>query len=446
MPLRILLAALKWSVALASLGGLFYLAYTVHATMQHERGAEATDENSEALKRFAQGRIKLGAELARSHGLEAKAAQAVSWAERVPVYGRVVPNLRASSELRAAFAGTLRAGETPWPLPGSWVQAGKVLGWLDIRVGPQDRLDLQVKLGDARQKQKGAEEVLRLVQERVDRLKTTSQAGGVSQGFVDEALVKLAEARTQLATARDAVTRLEGALAEIDRHTQPQSSTWSSPLQAPTDGEVTELAARPGMAVEAGGLVARLVDFRRPLVRLDLPPEVLSAGPPRDVELFPTSILTPPLRGPGHRPEAGGSPPAVPARLLGVAPQVDAALQYAGYLYEVETPSHLPPEAPGPGGFVWRPGLLVKAAVKDSGAEPRAAVAVPWTALLYHQGRALVYVELSPGRYERREIQVLGRDGDHAVLGDGVTAGEPVVHKQAQVLLSEEFKGDVDND
>ena len=48
--------------------------------------------------------------------------------------------------------------------------------------------------------------------------------------------------------------------------------------------------------------------------------------------------------------------------------------------------------------------------------------------------------------YERREVHVLGTDGGRAVLADGVAAGEPVVSRQAQVLLSEEFRGAVDND
>src|SRR5207245_9863288 len=97
-------------------------------------------------------------------------------------------------------------------------------------------------------------------------------------------------------------------------------------------------------------------------------------------------------------------------------------------------------------GAVWRPGLFVKAFVRVPESKPRPAVAVPGGALLYHQGRALVYVRLSPGRYERREVQVLGRDGDRWVLASGVAAGEPVVSRQAQVLLSEEFRGEADTD
>ena len=73
---------------------------------------------------------------------------------------------------------------------------------------------------------------------------------------------------------------------------------------------------------------------------------------------------------------------------------------------------------------------------------------VPSTALLYHLGRTLVYVRIGSGRFERREVRVLGREGERWVLAAGVAAGEPVVYRQAQVLLSEEFKpqGDMDND
>jgi multidrug efflux pump subunit AcrA (membrane-fusion protein) len=86
--------------------------------------------------------------------------------------------------------------------------------------------------------------------------------------------------------------------------------------------------------------------------------------------------------------------------------------------------------------------------VKVPGAAARDAVSVPETSLLYHDGRALVYVRLGdkPGRYERREVQVLGREPGRWVLASGVQAGEPVVSRRAQVVLSEEFRSDVDID
>jgi hypothetical protein len=65
----------------------------------------------------------------------------------------------------------------------------------------------------------------------------------------------------------------------------------------------------------------------------------------------------------------------------------------------------------------------------------------------------LVYVRVKPGAYERREVRPLGREGDSWVLAarrpsdpTGLEPGEVVVHRGAQVLLSEEFRSDVDVD
>jgi hypothetical protein len=95
--------------------------------------------------------------------LKDEPARAVRWEKRLPAYGRLVPNPRAAAEVRVAFAGTLRADPGGgWPAPGARVNAGDRLGWLDVRVGPQERLDLLTKLNEARLKQRGAEELVRV--------------------------------------------------------------------------------------------------------------------------------------------------------------------------------------------------------------------------------------------------------------------------------------------
>jgi hypothetical protein len=90
------------------------------------------------------------------------------------------------------------------------------------------------------------------------------------------------------------------------------------------------------------------------------------------------------------------------------------------------------------------------------------AVSVPASALLYHQGRALVYACVRKDVYERREVQVLGRAGNRCVLARrppellggslesmvGLKPGEAVVSGDghAQILLSAEFRRDNDDD
>ena len=71
---------------------------------------------------------------------------------------------------------------------------------------------------------------------------------------------------------------------------------------------------------------------------------------------------------------------------------------------------------------------------------------VPAGAVLYHEGRPLVYVRVGPEKYQRREVRLLGREGNRWVLAArqgelpvGVAPDEAVVSRQAQVLLSMEF-------
>src|SRR5262249_13924143 len=131
---------------------------------------------------------------------------------------------------------------------------------------------------------------------------------------------------------------------------------WSRPVTAPADGEVAELLARPGTQVEAGTLVARLVDFRRPLARLDLPPDVAA---PRQLTLFAMGRAPAALSGVTNRPEAASASPTITATLSGAAPQIDASSQLASFWYEGTPPAN----DNGPESRLWRPGLLVKAEV-----------------------------------------------------------------------------------
>jgi hypothetical protein len=444
----------KWLAAGVVLGGLAVGAFFVHKQMEEKRQQEATGDQVPSSSAFQGQAIKLNARLADSYGVAVEPAREASWQERVVVYGRVVPNPRSTYEVRAPFAGIVEAvAGMAWPAPGQTVRAGQSLARIALRVGPQERADFLSKLVEARQKRLGAEEVRRLRQEMVDRL-NKSKSAGVPQRELDEVQVQLVDAQTQLASAQAAEKLWQQCLDEIDAPSVKASGAWSKVLTVPEENgrpmqlEVSELAAQPGTAVEAGGLIARLVDCSRALVRLDLPAEVLNAGPPpRHIEL-----TTAPRSAP------------VPATYVGPASQVDAPSQLSGHYYLVETARPADgSQAPSPGHETtktepacWRPGLFVQAQL-PAGGESRSVLAVPASAILHHQGRSLVYIRISPDRYERREVQILGYEGDRCLLAPldillednqlnfGVKPGEMVVSSQAQVLLSTEFRRDADD-
>jgi hypothetical protein len=438
MRLRPLWVPLKWLIALLVLAGLAFGAYLVNGLAREEQKREGDNDRVQSRQRFKDGAVTLDRDEVERLDLRTAPVRAEQWYERVPVYGRVVANPRATVEVRSPFAGTLRAAsEGSWPVPGRQVKAEQVIGWLDVRVGPDVRLELRNKLSEARIKQRGAEEEVRLQQSRVDSLNKVTSKGFYSRDALDAALVQLAQAKTQLATAEAATRLWQKALDEVGRH-NGADSPWSAPLQVPAGGEVTELAARPGMTIEAGALVARVVDFSRPLVRLDFPPEVTAAGAPARLDLVAT-----PAPGNSLTPSRPARPAAaLAATLVGPAPQVDPASQFAGFWYEVKLPAR--------GGVLWRPGLQVKAEVRPPDAKPQPAVSVPAEAVLYHEGRTLVYVQVEKGKYkfQRREVTLLGNTAGRWVLArrqgkepTGLAPGETVVAQQAQLLLSEEFRG-----
>src|SRR5262245_10116302 len=200
--MRTALSLLKWPAALAVLAALLGLAFLANRWARQRHAAEAG--SGEPQQRAKNKVIKLGAEMADSLGLKDEPAVAARWVPRAVAYGRVVPNPRATTEVRVAFGGVLRAAEgKDWPTLGDRVTAGQPLARLEVRVGPQERLDLKTKLEEARLKLKGADEQVRIHQQRYERLR---QAGdGVSRAELDTARKEMIDARTQHETAAAAV-------------------------------------------------------------------------------------------------------------------------------------------------------------------------------------------------------------------------------------------------
>ena len=102
-------------VGVGLLGGLVFAAYWVNGQMRAERIREGDDEKVQSPRRTKDGVVELGIEAAGRSGLEEEPARSVSWSQRVPVYGQVIPNPKATVEVRSPFAGTLRADSDAAP-------------------------------------------------------------------------------------------------------------------------------------------------------------------------------------------------------------------------------------------------------------------------------------------------------------------------------------------
>jgi cobalt-zinc-cadmium efflux system membrane fusion protein len=351
-------------------------------------------------------------------GIKAQAVKSAQWRPKLHIDGRVVPNPHASLEIRAPFAGILRTEPAESKLRlGATVEPHDTLALFDARFTPTESLDLKTKLVEADARHKSAEEVVKIRQERLTRLNRL-QVGVLSQDDVDSASVQLSEARMQANIALTQFTIWKQALEAVGK------KTVVVPIQTPFTGEIAEIGVQPGASVDAGQMIARIVDFRRVLLRLDFPTASTSEKPPISVNVKALDSSLP-----------------WRASLRGRASSLEPGLQKASWFYEIV------PDEQGASPR-WQAGLYARAVLEDSSKPAVPAIAIPASALLVHQGRTLVYIERRPGRYERREVSLLGRDGDTLyVAAEGWLAGEDkVVTSGAQVLLSEEFRSEMDED
>jgi RND family efflux transporter MFP subunit len=394
------------SLLLAFFGIAGVASLTWQAMQSKKEQEEAKKEGP--VKKLPPNQLRMNKLTAQSYGIEDAPVRATDWQPRLTIDGRVVPNPDATLEIRAPFAGILNTS-AEFRL-GAQVKRNDKVAEFEARFSPLEKLDLKSKTVEAEARHKGAEDVLKIRQERMQRLESTS-GGSIARADIDTAAIQLSEAKTQKDIALAQWDVWKQALASA------QAKTIVVPIKAPFTGEIAEIGAQSGANVEAGQLLVKLVDFSRILVRLDLP---IGVPAPQSLDI-------------------DNSVPC-PAVLRGHAPSVEAGLQKAGYFYQIV------PRKDGPAPN-WRPGLYVKASINDTSKGTKPAIAVPASAVLLHMGRTLVYLKIDEERYERREVKVLGREGDTVFIsktGDWL-GDERVVSRNAEILLSEEFRSDNDD-
>jgi multidrug efflux pump subunit AcrA (membrane-fusion protein) len=397
-------------IALAAAGGFIYLKVIGNRQPEPKLDERTTVKEAKGVRFKRPNDAKL-------RGIEAQGVTTAEWRPKLHIDGRVVPNPHALFEVRAPFAGILRSDGVESKLRlGAAVAAHETLAMFDARFTPTEGLDLKTKLVEAEARHKSAEEVVKIRQEALER-RNKLPAGLLTQDDVDTASVQLTEARMQANIALTQWKIWKQALESAGK------KTVIVPIQSPLAGEITDIGVQAGANVDAGQMIARIVDFRRVLLRLDFPTAASGDMPPRSVQV-----------------KAIDAPTVWRASLRGRAPSLEPGLQKASWFYEIM------PDEKGTSPR-WQAGLFALAILEDVSKKSIAALAIPSSALLVHQGRTLVYIEKRLGRYERREVEVLGRDDKTVyIAAEGWLVDDRVVVSGVQVLLSEEFRNETDED
>ena len=281
MLLRRMLVLFKWIVALGLiLAACSTVAYWVNGQMRSERAREGEEDKVQSPRRTKDGVVNLGTEEPERSGSKGRGLRGRSRGTGFPVYGQVVRTRGPWSRFARPSPARCGRPRLPWPAPGRGSTRGRPLGWIDIRIAAQERLALQDNLNNARLKKQGRRSLCSFSASGSDRIERSRGRRSSPASTLDDAKVLLADAETQLAIATAAVELWRKALEEVDRPGNRESTTTASPCSLRAMARSRSWRRSPGMSIEAGGLVARVVDSRRVLVRLDMPPELLASGPP----------------------------------------------------------------------------------------------------------------------------------------------------------------------
>jgi hypothetical protein len=126
---------------------------------------------------------------------------------------------------------------------------------------------------------------------------------------------------------------------------------------------------------------------------------------------------------------SGNRSQAIKAELISAAPQTDATAQGESYFFQADG-NHI------------RTGMRVAAWIPEQG-ENRSGVVIPKSALIWYMDQAFVYIKTAEDQFSRRPIDYYSATTGGYFVGSGINAGEQLVVTGGQMLLSEEFRGQI---
>jgi hypothetical protein len=325
----------------------------------------------------------------------------------IVAYGRLEEDPSRSFILRAPIGGTLHfvAGRG-WPSIGQHLADNELIGTIEPRLMPAERIGLTNQLATARSELSASTASVaaaRAAHERARLLNADNK--NVSDRVLEEAAARLQAEEARLQAATDTVGLLENSL-------QSTASTGSKPLTIERGGDVIEAMAQPGESIEPGSPILRVARLDRLLARIDVP-----VG-----QHVPASVSTARIVPVGYEDQP------IPGERVALAAAVDPKVQGQSFLFRLKDTR-----------FGLRPGVAVTAYLNVPGPRKQGVV-IPHSALIRVAGKVYVYTQTAPDQFVRKEVSL-----DRPVAGGyfvtrNISPSDRLVVESAQILLSEEFK------
>ncbi|MBK8267272.1 MAG: efflux RND transporter periplasmic adaptor subunit [Planctomycetes bacterium] len=365
--------------------------------LKHENGKTVIELNEETQSRI---------------GLVVEVVKPLELQPEVLAYGVVEENPGESFTLRAPCPGFITAGsESVWPKLGARVAAGTVLGSLEVRLTAVERLDIQSRRLETQGDIDELEADLASARASFENKKKLNEQGRVvSDRAMEEAGTKVRVDEARLVSARERKALLDKLLGN------KAGGIETVLLSAVSDGEVVQLLTRPGEAVESGQPLLRIVRLNHLIARIELPIGEI----PND------------LAGSARIYAIGTESRLFDATLLARAPTVGLQTRGLALLFDVKAD-----------GDDLCPGAPVAAYIARKGS-PLFGALIPRGAMLRFAGSTRVYIQTGDERFEPRDIFPNSPTPDGWFVASGLAPGERIVIQAAQVLLSEELKGQIE--
>jgi membrane fusion protein, heavy metal efflux system len=245
----------------------------------------------------------------------------------------------------------------------------------------------------------------------VDRAERLIADRAVSQRALDDARRELAVAETAVQSARRAAQLFSGAVSG--------RGAGVYRITAPISGVITDVRATAGKTVAAGELLVRVIDLSELWIRARVPEH--DAGRLRADEDAAYQLTGSDAWLPIAVTAAADASEKNAASVVSVGRVVDARSRTVDVIYALAHPDER-----------LRVGALVRVSVPAG--QPFTGVIVPRDAVLEHEGGALVYVQVEGEAFEERAVRLGAISGDRIAIEHGVTAGERVVTRGANII------------